>query len=71
MTQKEILKGLGYALSIEDGAVWEHKDFIWEDRFIWRGTPFYEILRDHNEKVERASITCAAKRVNEVQIFTS
>jgi hypothetical protein len=71
MKRNEILRALGYTLSVEDGAEWEHKDFIWEDRFVWRGTPLSEILREHNEKVETASICCAVARVDKVQIFAS
>lgn len=71
MKKHETMRALGYIPSDEDGAVWEHKQFIWKDRFVWRGTPMEKILREHNEKVERASISEAVARVDKVQFFHS
>ena len=69
MTRKDILKTLGYQETNEEGCTYEHPKFIWEDRFVYIGQTIEEILREHNEKVERRSISKAVNIVDKIHIF--
>ena len=71
MKQHEILKLLGYEKSIEEGAVWEHPLFTWQDKYTWKGETIAEILSMHNEKVQNSTLMHASSSVQRLGIFNS
>jgi len=67
MTSKQIeyLEILGYKKSKEDGAVLEHPDFVWEDKFVWGGESIQEILFVHNDRLNRSIRSAIIRRIDE------
>jgi len=62
-SQIRVLRSLGYESTQEEGAVLQHKVFMWEDRFIWADQSFGFVLDRHNFRLEEGIRRSIAKKI--------